>query len=129
MSEMSSTLAAGKRAEELRQEINEHNYRYYVLDSPIVSDAEYDALMLELVGIEEEYPELVTPDSPTQRVRCGRPPRSFPRRRIGRRMSQPSTRSSRTSRSRAWGEDDSRRRRRSRSRSSPPEPKFDGLSV
>ncbi len=72
MSEMpegrASLEKARKRAAELRQEINEHNYRYYVLDSPTVSDAEYDTLMLELVGIEEEYPELVTPDSPTQRV-------------------------------------------------------------
>ncbi|MBC7287798.1 MAG: NAD-dependent DNA ligase LigA [Armatimonadetes bacterium] len=64
---------ARKRAEELRKEINYHNYRYYVLDSPVISDAEYDALMAELREIEEQYPELITPDSPTQRV--GAPPR------------------------------------------------------
>ncbi len=52
----------------LREEINRHNYLYYVLDSPEISDAEYDALMQRLRRLEEEYPQLVTPDSPTQRV-------------------------------------------------------------
>ncbi len=61
-------MQAEKRAEELREQIRFHNYRYYVLDDPIVSDAEYDALMQELLALEERYPELVTPDSPTQRV-------------------------------------------------------------
>jgi DNA ligase (NAD+) len=56
------------RVEELREQLNYHSYRYYVLDSPEVSDAEYDELMRELRGLEEIYPELVTPDSPTQRV-------------------------------------------------------------
>ncbi|MCX7598099.1 MAG: NAD-dependent DNA ligase LigA, partial [Armatimonadetes bacterium] len=64
---------ARRRAEELRREIHYHNYRYYVLDSPVISDAEYDELMAELREIEAQYPELVTPDSPTQRV--GAPPR------------------------------------------------------
>jgi DNA ligase (NAD+) len=59
---------ASERIEQLRQEINQHNYRYYVLNDPIVSDAEYDALMDELRALEEAHPELVTPDSPTQRV-------------------------------------------------------------
>jgi DNA ligase (NAD+) len=57
-----------KRVEELRKLLYRHNYRYYVLDSPEVSDAEYDKLMLELKLLEEEHPELVTPDSPTQRI-------------------------------------------------------------
>lgn len=57
-----------KRIDSLRREIREHDYRYYVLDDPIISDAEYDALMRELVQLEEQYPELITPDSPTQRV-------------------------------------------------------------
>lgn len=57
-----------KRINELRQLINYHNYRYYVLDSPEISDAEYDALMQELHQLESEHPELITPDSPTQRV-------------------------------------------------------------
>lgn len=57
-----------RRIEALRREIREHNYRYYVLDDPSVPDAEYDRLMRELEALEAEYPELVTPDSPTQRV-------------------------------------------------------------
>src|SRR6266480_2173266 len=56
------------RVEELRDLINHHDYRYYVLDDPEVSDAEYDELMRELRSLEEEFPEFVTPDSPTQRV-------------------------------------------------------------
>ena len=61
-----------QRVEELRSSINYHNYRYYVLDSPEISDAEYDKLMRELKQLEAEHPELITPDSPTQRV--GAPP-------------------------------------------------------
>jgi DNA ligase (NAD+) len=56
------------RIKQLRAEINHHNYRYYVLDSPEISDAEYDDLMRELKQLEEKYPQLLTPDSPTQRV-------------------------------------------------------------
>ena len=56
------------RVEELRDLINYHDYRYHVLDDPEISDAEYDELMRELRGLEEEFPELITPDSPTQRV-------------------------------------------------------------
>jgi DNA ligase (NAD+) len=59
---------ASERIEQLRQEISQHNYRYYVLNDPLVSDAEYDALMDELRALEEAHPELVKPDSPTQRV-------------------------------------------------------------
>jgi len=70
---MSVPKEAARRAAELRREIEYHNYRYYVLDSPVISDAEYDALMRELQALERRYPELVTPDSPTQRV--GAPPR------------------------------------------------------
>lgn len=57
-----------KRIEELKKEIEYHNYRYYVLDSPVISDAEYDRLMRELMELEEKYPQFRTPDSPTQRV-------------------------------------------------------------
>jgi len=60
--------AAQKRVEQLRAEVNYHNYRYHVLDSPEVSDAEYDELLRELKQLEEQYPRLLTPDSPTQRV-------------------------------------------------------------
>ncbi len=63
---------AQKRIEELREEIHYHNYRYYILDDPVISDAEYDALMRELQRLEEQFPDLITPDSPTQRV--GAPP-------------------------------------------------------
>ena len=56
------------RIVELREKIEEANYRYYVLDDPTISDAEYDELMRELRSLEEQHPELITPDSPTQRV-------------------------------------------------------------
>ena len=65
---MAAIKRAKKRIEELREQINYHNYRYYVLDSPEISDAEYDALMVELRQLEEGHPELITPESPTQRV-------------------------------------------------------------
>lgn len=64
------------RAEQLREEIEYHNYRYYVLDDPVISDAEYDRLLRELQDLEEKYPELVAPDSPTQRV-GGKPRAGF----------------------------------------------------
>ena len=60
--------AAADRAAELREQLNHHNYRYYVLDSPLVGDAEYDELLRELRALEEAHPDIVTPDSPTQRV-------------------------------------------------------------
>ncbi|GIW39527.1 MAG: DNA ligase [Candidatus Binatia bacterium] len=63
---------ARKRAEELRRLIEHHNYRYYVLDSPEITDAEYDRLFRELEELEKRYPELRTPTSPTQKV--GAPP-------------------------------------------------------
>ncbi len=62
-----STTAA-QRIERLRAELNEHNYRYYVLDQPSIPDAEYDRLFNELRALEDEHPELVSVDSPTQRV-------------------------------------------------------------
>ena len=57
-----------ERIEQLKAQINHHNYRYYVLDSPEISDAEYDELMRELKQLEEKHPQFLTPDSPTQRV-------------------------------------------------------------
>ena len=57
-----------KRAEELRRNINSHNHSYYVLDQPTISDAEYDRLLEDLRCLESKYPELLTQDSPTQRV-------------------------------------------------------------
>lgn len=65
---MKADLKVLQRVEALRKQINYHNYRYYVLDDPEIPDAEYDRLMLELQQLEEKYPKLVIPSSPTQRV-------------------------------------------------------------
>jgi DNA ligase (NAD+) len=65
---MSVTAATRKKVESLREQIRHHNYQYHVLDDPEVPDAEYDRLTRELQALESEYPELITPDSPTQRV-------------------------------------------------------------
>ena len=59
---------AGTRIEDLRSQIADHDARYYELDRPIISDAEYDGLMRELRTLEQRFPDLVTPASPTQRV-------------------------------------------------------------
>ena len=56
------------RIDVLRSEIDEHNRRYHVLDQPEISDAEFDALMQELIALEAGFPELVVPESPTQRI-------------------------------------------------------------
>jgi DNA ligase (NAD+) len=63
---LSATIS--KQINQLRQAINEHNYRYYVQDDPVISDAQYDQLFAELVKLEKEHPESITPDSPTQRI-------------------------------------------------------------
>jgi DNA ligase (NAD+) len=65
---VSATKSVKKRAEELRKEIAYHDHRYYVLDDPEITDPDYDDLLRELRQIEEDHPELLTPDSPTQRV-------------------------------------------------------------
>lgn len=65
---MTDRQAAEERIEQLRREIEHHNYRYYVLDDPEIPDAEFDRLMAELEKLEEAYPGLVTKDSPTRRV-------------------------------------------------------------
>jgi DNA ligase (NAD+) len=61
-------VTAAERAQQLRKQLEYHNHRYYVLDDPEISDADYDALLNELRDVEAEHPELRTPDSPTQRV-------------------------------------------------------------
>ena len=66
-----------KKTKKLREEINYHNYRYYVLNQPVISDYEYDMLIRELIEIEKNYPELITGDSPTQRI-GGKPSEGFP---------------------------------------------------
>ena len=68
MTEKKSMQEIKKGIEELKEEIRKHNYRYYVLDQPLISDYEYDQLMKQLIKFEQDYPQLVTPDSPTQRV-------------------------------------------------------------
>ncbi|MGZ5429242.1 MAG: DNA ligase LigA-related protein, partial [Thermoanaerobaculia bacterium] len=65
---MAKTKSPGARAAELRDEIDRHAHLYYVEDRPELADAEYDGLVRELISLEEAHPELVTPDSPTQRV-------------------------------------------------------------
>lgn len=72
MSKALTEKEAKERMEELRKALHYHNYRYYVLDSPEISDAQYDAMFRELEELERLYPQWVTPDSPTQRV--GAPP-------------------------------------------------------
>ncbi|MCI0688790.1 MAG: NAD-dependent DNA ligase LigA, partial [Sporichthyaceae bacterium] len=64
--------AAANRVDELRAQLRDASYRYYVLSDPDISDAEYDELLRELAQLEQDYPDLVTPDSPTQMV--GAPP-------------------------------------------------------
>ncbi len=68
--------AVAERIKELRNLIRRYDYHYYVLDDPIINDAEYDALMAELRALEAAHPELITPDSPTQRV-SGTPATQF----------------------------------------------------
>jgi len=65
---MTGKEAIRRRMEELREEIRAHDYRYYALDAPVISDSEYDLLFRELVNLEKANPELASPDSPTQRV-------------------------------------------------------------
>jgi len=65
---MTSRTELEQRLKALRAEIEYHNYRYYVLDDPVIPDAEYDRLMQELLALEAAWPDLVTPDSPSQRV-------------------------------------------------------------
>ncbi len=67
------------RWQELAEEVREHQFRYYVRDAPIISDAEFDALLRELQELEERHPDLRTPDSPTQLVGGGVGPPETPR--------------------------------------------------
>ncbi len=76
MDEKDKRDKAARRAEKLRAELRRHEHLYYVMDAPEISDAEYDALMNELKRLEAEHPDLLTPDSPTQRV-GGKPADGF----------------------------------------------------
>jgi DNA ligase (NAD+) len=122
-----SDQALKQQLEELRKAINEHNYRYHVLDEPVISDAEYDRLLGELRAIESEHPEWITPDSPTQRV-GSEPSAKFSKVRhpapilsLGNAYSDADLR--------AWYERVSRVDERVRKASFVAEPKLDGLSV
>lgn len=79
---MVAPAAAAERAAELRADLERHNHAYYFLDAPTIPDAEYDKLFRELQGLEADYPELLTADSPTQRV-GGAPLKEFPPRQHG----------------------------------------------
>jgi DNA ligase (NAD+) len=122
-----SDQALRQQLEELRRTINDHNYRYHVQDQPVISDAEYDKLLTELRAIEEEHPEWITPDSPSQRAGAI-PSQKFKKVRhpapilsLGNAFSEADLR--------AWFERISRIDDRVRNASFVAEPKLDGLSV
>ena len=123
---MSVPREAERRAAALREDIDRHNYQYYALDAPLVSDADYDALFRELQALEARYPELVTPESPTQRV--GAEPQA--------QFGQITHRLPMLSLANAFGEDEvrafDRRTREGLNEASveyAAEPKFDGLAI
>lgn len=68
MTASSNGVSVAERLDALRSEIEQHNHQYYVQDAPVISDAEYDRLMQELIALEASHPDLITPESPTQRV-------------------------------------------------------------
>src|SRR6185503_20113603 len=74
---LAKKVSEAQQIEKLREEIRRHEELYYVLDSPQISDAEYDSLLEQLQKLEQEHPDQITPDSPTQRV-GGRPAEGFP---------------------------------------------------
>jgi len=123
---MSVPRDAAARAETLRREIERHNHQYYVLDRPLIPDAEYDRLFRELQDLEARHPGLLTPDSPTQRV--GAPP--------GEAFAGVTHRAPMLSLNNAFGDDEveafDRRVREALGRDAVEyavEPKFDGLAV
>ncbi len=122
-----STQDLRRRAEELRRQINFHNHRYHVLDSPVISDLEYDRLLQELREIEAEHPDWMTPDSPTLRV-GGAPSERFVKVRhpapvlsLGNAFAEEEVR--------AWRERIARVDERALSADLTVEPKLDGLTV
>ncbi|MCP4285965.1 MAG: NAD-dependent DNA ligase LigA, partial [Gammaproteobacteria bacterium] len=68
---MSAPIETAERARTLRERIDLYNHHYYVLDDPLIPDGEFDRLLRELQSLEAQYPDLVTSDSPTQRVGAG----------------------------------------------------------
>ena len=73
-----SAVSVHDEIDQLRETIRHHEYMYYGLDAPEISDAEFDVLMRKLKKLEDEHPEFITPDSPTQRV-SGKPKEGFPK--------------------------------------------------
>ena len=82
---MSRSVPVEQQVAALREELRRHEHLYYVEDAPVISDAEYDSLMNQLKALEAAHPELVTADSPTQRV-GGKPKEGFPKTRHSRAM-------------------------------------------
>ncbi|MGE5635607.1 MAG: DNA ligase LigA-related protein, partial [Nocardioidaceae bacterium] len=123
--------SAQERAAELRRQVAHHNRRYYVLDDPEISDPEYDALLDELRRLEAEYPELRTPDSPTQRVGAEPLDRFEHVRHLQPMLSLANARSEEELR--AWVERNDRRLRAEGGEDAPilfvSEPKVDGLAI
>src|SRR5579884_2995841 len=78
MTKAAAELTPDQQIEQLRETLRHHEHLYYVLDAPEWTDAEYDAMMGRLKALEAEHPELITPDSPTQRV-GGKPKEGFPK--------------------------------------------------
>src|SRR5207302_7197541 len=76
MTKTTSAASVQKEIDRLREQLRRHEYLYYVMDAPEISDAEYDRLMNELKALEKAHPQLITPDSPTQRV-GGKPREGF----------------------------------------------------
>ena len=119
--------AARSRAEELREQLNLHNYRYHVLDDPLISDVDYDQMLKELRDLEEQHPELATDDSPTHRVGGGiserfvRVPHPGPILSLGNAFSEDDVR--------AWYERIARLDARVQEAAFVVEPKLDGLTV
>jgi DNA ligase (NAD+) len=122
----SSSPALLQRADELRRALHEANYEYYVLDAPTLSDAEWDRLLRELKEIEAAHPELITPDSPTQRSAPSRP-RSSRRSSTSRPCTRWTTRSRR--RAAAWEDRNARIASEVRDGGYVAELKIDGTAV
>ncbi len=123
---MALTQAVLARAQQLRTELNLHNHRYYVLDAPTISDAEYDQLFRELQALENAYPALLTPDSPTQRV-GGAPAPDFAK--VNHQLPMLSLNNAFTDEEVAAFDKRVRERLESASVDYMAEPKFDGLAI
>src|SRR4030065_316589 len=124
---MSDLSKIKKRVKELRAEINDHNYRYYVLDAPVISESQYDKLLRELQQLEQQHPDLITPDSPTQRVGAA-PAKEFGE--VRHRLPMTSMDNAfDLDEARDWDERVRKGPASDKAGHYPPEPKFDGTSI